>query len=153
MTDLLAPVAGMIGRRLLRVERVLYEFQGALDSEDGEVQLTFESATLRLGTNADGETLRITGDRWRDPFEGKLDEANRRYVEKHGRWVLVDLSSRPPHQSVVGDTLRDVRPIGNMYGKLVGLQLVFGAEAMNVFVDADETKVSWGLDGLPRWRT
>lgn len=153
MTDLFAPAGGVIGRTLLRVERVLYEFQGSLDCEDGEVQLTFEGATLRLGTNADGETLRITGDCWQDPFKEKLDEANRSYVEKHGRWVLVNLSSHSPYESVIGCTLRHVRPIGNMYGKLMGLQLVLGAEAMNIFVEADETKVTWGLDGLPRWGT
>ena len=151
LASVLELVSSYIGHRISKVERVLYEFEGRLEEDDGEVQIHCNDMVLRLRCSPAGELVEVVQTPWQDPFEGPLTRENIEFIRSHGRWHLVDVSERLNYRNVVGKPLTNVLPLTNRFGRMIGVQLQVNGTVMNVFVHADELHVSWGSESIPRW--
>src|SRR5262249_585480 len=98
---------------------------------------------LHLGVWTDGESLRVDGEEWRDPFSLPLSRENEAYIAQHGHWTLVNLSNEVMFDQLVGRALDKVEPM--LHGdKLIGASLFVGATAIDIYVSFDELCTSWG---------
>ena len=134
-----------------KIERLRYVTSLQADGSDGELSLWFDEGVLRFDSDSDGERLRVECGPWQDPFDEPLDEGNREYVAKYGKWKIFDVSQEAPYINVIGSSLDDVLPILNQIGKLIGVSLLLGEQVLNIFADCDELYTTWGKGNLPRW--
>lgn len=146
-TNPAASLTDHIGARVMSVHRVLFEGEG----EDGEVQIHFENGVARFRCAANGEQIEVSAEEWKDPFGQVLSPENAEFAKTHGRWQLVNLSEAPAFGALVGERLRGILPFANRFGTPMGFQLQFGDAFLNVFVWADELRVTWGAEGVPKW--
>lgn len=49
-----------------------------------------------------GERLAVDEHAWVDPFESDLDEANREFVARSGKWTAFDVSDEAPYDAFIG---------------------------------------------------
>jgi len=137
----------VVGRTIHRIHRVLYIFEGEIDWNDAALQLTFtDSSVLLLDGDSDGESLKMSLSPWRDAFSGKLDAENKAFIQKHGKWSLIDVSDMMPYHSLLGKAIDTVRPIFNPFGTLCGVQVSIGEHSLNFVVEADECHILWNSD-------
>jgi len=149
--DTLQQLRSYVGRRITKIERLGYEFRGSQDIDNGDLQVWFNGDVLRFGVCSDGESLRVEEQPWKDPFAAPLSEENERYVETHGRSVLVDVSAEPGFDALIGQPLQEVLPLVNEFGKLIGVSLHVGPTVVDVHVEFDDLHLTWGDTG-PTWR-
>jgi len=151
--DAIVAARAFVGATVAEVHRVLYSFGGAVEPDDGALQLTFDQGhILRLDGAADGERLACALERWRDPFTAeKMTPENQTYLEEHGKWGLVELTHSEPWSRIVGEQLLSVEPIGSRFGVTIGALLSFTRGEVVIYVQSDETRVVWGREGLPNW--
>jgi len=152
VVELFSPLLRELGHPLTRFERTHYELPGGISERNGDVQLTFGSRTVHLAGAANGASLIVNDIPWADPFAGPLDEETRAFLEKAGRWVLVDVSAMHPNARVIGVELTEFFPIVDDAEFCSGVQLWFEEEAFSVIVDGDEVELVWGRDLLPGHR-
>lgn len=144
-------ISSRLRQRIVRVERLRYDYLGRQEHEGGDVQLWFDDGVLHMTVAADGETVRVEDGPWVDPFSGPRSLDNEAYVAKHGKWNLVNVSDEVPFSGLVGKTIEQVAPLTNRFGRIIGAQIVAGEVVFNVYVYADELIVTWGAEGVPRW--
>jgi len=137
-------LSGVNGKVVASLARVLYEHGGQLDTGDGPVEVRFEDgATLLLDGGSDGETLRTSSSPWRDPFEGKLTQENRAYIQEHGKWTRVDVSNEDAYRDIVGSAVVEAAPLFNEFGRLSGVKLATIDRTMWFVIEGDECHVRW----------
>lgn len=137
-----ADVRSWIGREVVRVARILYEFEGEVEADDGALEITFaDGSTLLFDSGGDGERLRVTRGLWVDPFEGPQTAENRAYLDAHGQWRRVDVSADPEYAWLCDEGLMDVEVLTNEFGAEAGVRVGDGSNALYFFVSGDECHV------------
>lgn len=123
-----------IGQRIIRFNRIFYEYQGKIDQSSGELEIVFERFTILFGCFSDGQTLAVSEGRWIDSFQEPLSPENRNYVQTHGKWTRFDVSQEPAFSPLIQTELETYRLLENVFGILAGIELCF--EGGSVFFAA-----------------
>jgi hypothetical protein len=135
-------ISESIDKTVSRVDRVLYDFAGNTELEDGALQLSFqEGGVLFLDGGADGESLIVKNCEWVDPFMNAQTQDNREYIERHGKWSLHDVSGTDPFCRLVDKRLDAVKKVYNDNGILCGVGMRFESEWVFFIVAADMSVV------------
>jgi hypothetical protein len=135
-------LAGLIGKRIAFIRRLLYVFAGRVESDIGPVEITFsDGSTFLFNVGPDGESLRIEEGQWRDPFREPLSSENREFVERSGKVTAFDVSAKPPYSPLIGRTVLDVQPIVGPLNKITGTNIITDAGTIRVTIGADEVLV------------
>lgn len=139
----LSSLQTMVGRRLVSASRILFEAPGASLSSDGPLELHWDDGTVTLlDGDADGESLRVLGAPWADPFAESISEENSRYIAEQGRWRRVDESREPPLAAMLGNALTSVTLLKNPFGRLAGVWLRAEDCSLAFVVRGDECQVA-----------
>ena len=145
-------MCGAVGERVQEIYRCYFSFEGEPDRSQGDLTLVFESGrTVRLTDTPHGYDLRITGERWVDPFAGPLDQENQQSIEECGRWQEVCVSAEPDWLPFVGKRVSAAgRLIYRDHDEPCGASLRFeGGLSLFVYNLSDEVKVE--LSEAPSW--
>lgn len=111
----------LVGRKIERIRRLFYTFQGETNQLDGPIELTFEDGSALLCDTAADWTLQFFGAAWKDPFEAELTPDERQYVDRYGRWGAHDVTAQPPYSWLQNETVCQVIPQLNELLELSGL--------------------------------
>ena len=133
----------LIGKRIEALARVLYEYEGHIEGDEGALELVLDGETFLFEADADGEGLRLREQAWMDPFEEPLSDENRAYVEEYGRWCRVDCSRTKPYVDLCGQKITDACALLNEFGKVGGVRISVSTRSMWFAVQADESYVYW----------
>ncbi|WP_437764586.1 hypothetical protein WMF27_34570 [Sorangium sp. So ce281] len=132
------------GRRIRAVARILFERDGQIESDDGPLELYLDDGTVVLfDGSADGESLRVQGAPWADPFEPPISDENRLYVEQSGKWSRFEQSSGPRFASLLGEVVSSVAIMKNQFGRDAGVQISIGEKCLWFVVAGDQCYVRW----------
>ena len=119
----------LIGRKLLKVERLGWHQDGALDDRSvGPVHLVFEGDLGLFLAGRSDWSLQVVethpGDRaWLDAYD---------YDWYGSRWMLRDASDEVPFASMLAKRLIAVEPMLNQVDELIGLELDFDGDALTL---------------------
>jgi hypothetical protein len=143
-------VARIAGQRVARVFRIFYAFKGDVDRRCGALEIHFASGdVLLLDGQSDGESLALAWEPWTDPFAPPLSPENRAFVDQHGQWTRVDVSTEVPYRALVDDAIQSADLLHNPFGTIAGLALHAGAGQLWFWIGVDESMVSEALpDGF-----
>jgi hypothetical protein len=144
LDQLLLPLRRHLREALTRFERIQYDLRGRISDPEGDVQLTFGSGTIHLAGGPDGSSLLVNDVPWTDPFAGPLDEETQAFLERSGRWVLVDTSTTQPNARAIGRELTGFYAVLDETSRCCGVQLWFEPEVFSVIVEGDEVDLIWG---------
>lgn len=133
----------VVGSNLSGIARILYEFDGENEPDDGALELRTEGFIVLLDGSSDGESLRVRKAAWKDPFGEPLSPDNERYVREHGRWRRVDCSDLENYSDFVGREVTEFRTLINEHGRIAGLRLSVPGRTMWFVVQGDECHVRW----------
>lgn len=140
----LSSLRKFIGKRILRISRVLFSRPGSLEpAEDGPLEIEIDGEVLLFDGAPDGESLRLRAGFWEDPFKGSLSMENAQYIKDHGQWRRFDCSNEAYFSDLVGQELADVRPLMNTWGRIGGIRLSVDARSLWLVVECDECHVDW----------
>ncbi len=143
-TTLQAELAKLVGKRVARIVRILFELNGRFDQDDGPLELHFDDGrVLLLDGEGDGETLRLRSAAWADPFAEPLSAENRRFVAESGRWRRVDCTNAAPFTDIAGGTIESAQLLDNQFGVPAGVALHIVGRTLWFIVDCDESTVHW----------
>jgi hypothetical protein len=140
----------VIGSRITRVRRIHYVYRGVPDTDFGPLELTVGGRVVLLDNAADGETLRVRTQAWKDPFAEPMTGENRAFVEESGKWAAFDVSAQGAFATFIGDVLASVETVLADSGKVTGmiLQTERGG-VVRVDVEADELFLNEVIPGCP----
>lgn len=132
------------GKRIVRIDRILYEFNGLIEPGDGPLELHLEDGSVFLFDGAsDGESLRVETQPWTDSFEGAMSSENEAFVAASGKWSRVPVSDEAPYDELVGAEVNTVDILENEFGREAGLAIETGHRTLWFVVQCDETHVFW----------
>jgi hypothetical protein len=135
-------LAGLIGKRIASIRRLLYVVAGRIESETGPIEITLaDGSTFLFNVGPDGESLRIEEGRWRDPFTEPLSRENREFIERSGKVTAFDVSGARPYDALIGRTVVDVKPTIGPLNKVTGAAIITDAGTIRVTIGADEVLV------------
>lgn len=139
MTNDIADLA-LIGTRIERIRRVLYQVGTEVDRNDGALELSFSDGSVRLyDSGPDGERLIVADRAWKDPYEGRMDEVNQAHIAEAGKWTAFDVSDESPYDRFIGAAVESVLPIATPDGRAItGMRLCSSAGRLEASVIADE---------------
>ena len=124
-----------------------FVFNGKPNAENFHLELHLDTGQTRLlRPGRDGESLRISQEPWRDPFEEPITEINAAFVKQYGKWSVLELSSFTPVASLVGQKLTAIAPVFNQTAKLIGLHLITQRGCVSYLVEWDEGHILSGCD-------
>lgn len=131
-----------VGRTVVGIRRVLFEFNGHLDRDRGPIELSFGGgAVLFMDAASDGESLSLSTEPWADPFAGPLSAENAEFVRRSGKWSAIDVGGEPAIARLLGEQVIHVTPISNVDHRPVGAVLRIGRYDLRVEVVADDLYV------------
>lgn len=136
-------LSALVGQRVTRVSRVLYRYRGAIESDDGPLELEAGGHIVLLEGAGDGECLRVKDGGWEDDFREPLSAENRAFLEECGKWERADCSMQEGYRDFVGHSLSDIRALKNDWGRIGGVRLSVAARSLWFVVDCDECHVYW----------
>lgn len=135
-------LAGLIGKRIASIRRLLYVFAGRVRSDIGPIEVSFsDGSTFLFNVGPDGESLRIEEGLWRDPFQEPLSPENREFVARSGKVTAFDVSAKRPYDALIGRTVLDLQPIVGLLDKITGASIITDARTIRVTIGADEVLV------------
>lgn len=133
------PLLQAAGQPISRIRRIHYTIDGVANTDFGLLELTIGGRVLLIDNASDGETLRVVGDEWQDPFTEPMSPENREFVAQSGKWAAYDVSGDREFAGLIGDVLQGVEPITNPADKVVGVVLrTAGGEMLRLEVMGDE---------------
>ena len=145
-SDGAAAAKKLLGRNIVRVDRILYVHEGRIAPKDGALELQLDDGSvLLLEAAADGETLSVSDGAWVDPFDGKLDHENQTFVAESGKWTRVAVSEEPLFSTLIGCPVLDVAILENQFGREAGLAIGTPARTIWFVVEGDEAHVYWAM--------
>jgi len=136
-------LAGLIGKRIASIRRLLYVFAGRVESGAGPLEVTFsDGSTVLFNVGPDGESLRIEDGVFLDPFEEPLSPENAEFVRRSGKFTAFDVSAERPYHALIGRAVLDVQPIVGPLNKITGAAINTDAGTIQVTIGADEVLVT-----------
>lgn len=140
------------GARLKRIARAFYQHGDAVDESRGALELTFEDGrAIHLTTAPNGESVAVREGPWYDPVADPDGPPDEEWVREHGRWVRVDVSTRPEYAEGIGAPLLVGHWVVNPNGSVAGVELSFGTVMLTFASWGDDEYVVFGRAGaLPR---
>ena len=138
-------LAGFLSSAVARVRCVNYVSPGgSRDANEGPVEVSLDNGVVfRLESGSDGESLRFAIGKWVDPFIEPLSPENREFVARSGKWTAFDVSGDQNFGRFIGQRIKDLNLL-TAWGKVVGIELVFGSATLKAEVRADELFVECG---------
>ena len=132
-----------VAREIRKIARIQYVFPGELVPDGtGPIELEFaDEAVLLIEQGSDESSLRVQNERWKDPFEGRLDAVNREWVDTHGKWTRFDVSGDPCYTHLVGAVITDVVLVEDPDGVVTGAVISAGDGVIRVDVGGDDLVV------------
>jgi hypothetical protein len=138
-------VKAIVGRTVDKIYLVAYQFHDETKWENTPLQISFvDGSVLLLDAAGDGETLRAQASSWIDPFAGELSQANKEFVQTHGKWKLLDVSFQNSFSLLLNESVKSVNPIYDRFGALSGVQISIAEQYLNFVVEWDECHIFWG---------
>jgi hypothetical protein len=113
----------LVGRKISRIRRVHYVFQGEANTSDGAIELTFSDGSVVMCDAAADWMLEFFGAPWTDPFVEPLSDDDRAYVDRYGRWRAYDVTDQVPYSWLVRQTIRQAIPQLNAMLEQTGLMI------------------------------
>lgn len=136
--------ARIYGSRITRIDRVFFQSDGAVDPDDGPIELHLDDGSVFLfDGEPDGETLRVRALSWCDPFEGKLSMENEAFVAESGKWVRVAVSDEAPYNDLINVEVCDVEVLKNRFGNVAGFAIKTSVRTLWFVVQGDEARAYW----------
>jgi hypothetical protein len=126
-----------IGRRLRAVERLMWiQIDGSSDPRVGPAHLHFDGGVGLFLSGAtdwclDVDLTRAGDESWLVPFD---------YADPAGRWTIRDASGEQPFRAVLGRLLGGCGAIRNEVGEVVGLNLAFEGNTIELRVHQGELR-------------
>jgi hypothetical protein len=111
----------LVGRAVTRIRRLNYVFQGETNTVDGAIELTFSDGSVVMCDSAPDWTLEFFGAAWVDPLREPLNETDRAYVDRYGRWTASDVTGQAPYSWLIGKPVRQSIPQVNDLLEMTGL--------------------------------
>ena len=112
LRELPKELTALVGQRISGVRRILYVGPDGQVGRTGAIELTSSEGTVVvLDSGADGESMRVTGQRWTDPFGEPLSPENRAWVDRVGKWSAFDVGDDPEYAALAAGTVLSVDPI------------------------------------------
>lgn len=145
MRHTLSFLNALVGRRITRLARVLYEVRGQLNVEFGPLEIGTDGGTFLLDSDGDGERLRVLAQAWEDPFTEPLSEENQRFIDECGKWTRVDVTHDREYRDLVGERVTGVVLVENEHGLTAGVRLCMSVRDVWFLVSADECYVRSAL--------
>jgi hypothetical protein len=134
----------LVGRRVVRIDRVLFEAEGAIEGDDGPIEIELaEGHVVLLDGATDGESIRVRETPWEDPFPEPLTAENRAFVAESGRWIRVLSSGEQNYSELVGAPITGVQVLENEFGRIAGAAIETEARTLWFVVQGDEARVRW----------
>jgi hypothetical protein len=148
MLTIPALLQGLIGQRVIRMDRVLYQVRGDFEKVvpgDGPLELELEGGRVLLLDGAgDGESLRAKEGTWVDLFAEPLSEENARFVEESGKWTRVPSSRLEGYIDFIGERITEVSAIAARDARgVAGVRLSVAKKSLWFVVQWDECHVLW----------
>ena len=117
----LMAVPDLVGREITRIRRLHYVFQGEVNASDGPIELSFTDGSVVMCDAAADWTLEFFGVAWVDPLPDPLNDLDRAYVDRYGRWAAYDVTELAPYSSLAGSTVQQAIPQFNDLLELTGI--------------------------------
>jgi hypothetical protein len=136
-------LSALVGQRVTRIARILYQYRGAIDPGNGPLEIEAAGRVLLLDAKAQGDCLRVRERAWEDPFVEPLSNENRAYVEEHGKWHKVDCSLHDGYSDFISQPLTDIRALENEWRDIAGVRLSVAARSFWFVVEGDECHLYW----------
>jgi hypothetical protein len=131
-----------VGATVDRIRRVFYVYRDEVDRRAGALEVRFSDGTVRLfDAGPDGERLAVSDQVWVDAFEGHLDDVNREYVAKSGKWTAFDVSDESPYADLIGARVEAAAAIAGRDGSSVGVVMNVAGRELRASAGADELLV------------
>lgn len=147
--DEVATVRSLVGKVIVRIERVFFVYKGQVNETHGALQVSLKDGTvvlLRGGGN--GQTLCVELEGWRDPFESPLSSVNEEFVAESGKWSLFDVSSSDSFKEYIGRTIRQTLFIRDLDNNLRGVEFILSDRELIYIIEWDEELVIETSDQL-----
>ena len=128
-----------------RVRRIFYVFGESADASRGAIELSFDSGkTVLIDSAADGQSLSFSDSEWADPFEGRMDNENQKYVAKFGKWSAFDLSTWAPYSLLIGCRVEAFRTSAPLVSSKSMFELYSSRALIICLVEMDALRVFHG---------
>lgn len=142
----LSVLAQTVGRKIVQIVRIHYQFGGAFELEHGPLEIYLDDgAVFHFRSRSSGDSLFIEAVPWVDSFAGPLTHENQLFVDKSGKWSRVPVSELPPFRDMIGAVVSGVATLENDNGDVAGLILETATRTLWFAVEGDEERVSWCL--------
>ncbi|WP_216911119.1 hypothetical protein [Nocardia noduli] len=137
-------LVGVRGKTVTSVRRIFYVFGDDVETSEGAVEFSFDdSSILLLDSGADGERLRVSTERWTDPFDGKMTPENIDYVARSGKYTAFDVGPEFPYSDILGRAVDGVELMTLPSGEVSGVSFLIRPLTISARTIADELIVSW----------
>ena len=111
MTEPYGILDQIVGDRIEKIHRVFYVFDGIAEEDAGALQIEFERfGPMLLDVDADGHSLKVLAERWKDPFDGRMTPENQRFVAESGKWTSIEVGARSDYLPFLGSIVLRVLP-------------------------------------------
>ncbi len=117
--------SGLIGRRCARLVRIHHRLGGRVDMTRGPLEIEWDCGDITLIDANTDWTLRVSSERWIDPFAGRSPRELAILEHEVGLWLRFDVEDEDPLAPLVGRRLSWVEDQHNEVGELVGLMFDF----------------------------
>ena len=130
----------LVGREIARIRRLHYVFGGEANTKDGAIELTFADGSVVMCDAAADWTLEFYGAAWVDPFHEPVNESDRDYLDRYGRWSAFDVTDQMPYGWLVGQQVRQALPQLNDLLEMTGLLIRTDAADLDLQLWAGELR-------------
>jgi hypothetical protein len=139
MTDAnIQSLSEMSGHQIRGFRRLAFVFNDEVLNE-GAIEIFVDSGSIyHLDSGSDGESLAVSLQPWRDPFEEPLSEEDRKVVAESGRWTARIIRAEDELGRLVGAQVLDVTPHLGLDGQVIGIVLKTSSGSLTAVVESDE---------------
>ena len=134
-----------VGRTARSFSRVLYEYKGSFDNNDGDLIIDFDGTKLWLTSGPPYDSLIVKSGTWTDPFKEPVSPENSEFIATHGKWTLRVCDADLPFRECVGRKFVSVSNLMSMHGCLAGLRMQFEEHPLYFYIGGDMSIVDVSL--------
>lgn len=143
-SDAASAARKLTGRTVVRIDRVFYEANGVIERGDGPLEIYLDDGSVLLLDGAsDGESLRVRGTPWADPFEGEISPESEEFIAESGKWTRVSVSKEALYSEMIGARVKAVEILENEFGRSAGMSIETDARTLWFVIEGDEAHVYW----------